>query len=73
MAAILGDPVAEREYRADADKSKAAIFREFWNPQAGRLGSIGSDGIWWTHPQTWEEFLPSMPDCFLRQGRRAMR
>ena len=48
--------------------------RELWREDEGRLGSIGQDGIWRGHPQTWEEYLAInagllSPD----QGRRAMR
>ena len=74
IAAVLGDPVAEKEYRALADKSRTAIFRELWNPKAGRLGSVGSDEIWRGHPQTWEEYLAINAGLLSpEQGRSAMR
>ena len=57
MAAVVGDAKAEAEYRAMADKTKAAIMAQLWNEKEGRLGSIGWDEIWRPHPQTWEEYL----------------
>ena len=74
MAAVVADAAAERECRALADKSRAAIFRELWNEEEGRLGCIGTDGIWRSHPQTWEEYLAINAGLFSpEQGRRAMR
>ena len=74
IAAVVGDPAAEREYRALADRSKAAIFRELWNAQGGRLGSVGSDGLWRGHPQTWEEYLAINAGLLSpEQGRSATR
>ena len=74
MAAIVGDAKAEAEYRALAEKTHTAIFRELWNEKEGRLGSIGSDGIWRGHPQIWEEFLASNAGLLnADQSRRAMR
>ncbi|MHB8974376.1 MAG: alpha-L-rhamnosidase-related protein [Pirellulaceae bacterium] len=74
LAAAVGDEKAEAEYRSLAERSRQAIFRELWREDAGRLGSIGGEGIWRGHPQTWEEYLGInagllSPD----QGRRAMR
>lgn len=74
MAALLGDPQAEKEYRALADRTREAVLRELWREDKGRLGCIGAEGIWRGHPQTWEEYLPV--NCGLLspdQGRRALR
>ena len=74
MAAVVGDPKAQAEYRTLAEKTRAAIFRELWNEKEGRLGCIGSDGIWRGHPQTWEEYLAINGGLLNSdQGRRAMR
>ncbi|MCX6911047.1 MAG: GH116 family glycosyl hydrolase, partial [Verrucomicrobia bacterium] len=74
MAAIVGDAKAESEYRALAEKTRAAIFRELWNEKEGRLGCIGADGFWRGHPQTWEEYLAINAGLLNGgQGRRAMR
>ena len=57
-----------------AEKTREAIFRELWREDAGRLGSIGADGIWRGHPQTWEEYLAINAGLLSpEQGRRAMR
>lgn len=74
LAAVVGDNEAESQYRQLADRSRQAINRELWRNDAGRLGSIGGEGIWRGHPQTWEEYLAINagllgPD----EGRRAMR
>jgi len=74
LATVVGDAAVEAEYRKLADKTREAVFRELWREDAGRLGSIGAEGIWRGHPQTWEEYLAInagllSPD----QGRRAMR
>ncbi|MBM3891387.1 MAG: hypothetical protein FJ388_19920, partial [Verrucomicrobia bacterium] len=53
MAAVVGDANAESEYRALAEKTRTAIFRELWNEKEGRLGCIGADAFWRGHPQTW--------------------
>jgi hypothetical protein len=74
LAAVVGDPAAQREYRALAEKSRTAVFRELWNEKQGRLGSIGSDRLWRGHPQTWEEYLAINAGLLdAPQGRRAMR
>lgn len=74
LAAVLGDAKAENDYRALAEKTRAAIFRELWNEREGRLGSIGSDAIWRGHPQTWEEYLAVNAGLLnAGQSRRAMR
>ena len=74
MAAVVGDAAAETEYRALADKTRAAVFRELWREEEGRLGSIGADGLWRGHPQTWEEYLAANADLLSPdQSRSAMR
>lgn len=74
LAAVVGDARAEAEYRALAEKTRTAVFRELWNPREGRLGCIGCDGIWRGHPQTWEEYLAINAGLLdADQGRRAMR
>jgi hypothetical protein len=74
LAAVVGDAAAEREYSGLAVKTRAAIFRELWREGAGRLGSIGAEGIWRGHPQTWEEHLAINAGLLSpEQGRRAMR
>ena len=74
MAAVVGDSAAETEYRALAAKTRDAMFRELWNEREGRLGSIGSDGLWRGHPQTWEEYLAINAGLLdAAQSRRAMR
>jgi hypothetical protein len=74
LAHVVGDAEAEKEYRALADKTRQAIFRELWREDAGRLGSIGGEGMWRGHPQTWEEYLAVNAGLLSpAQGRRAMR
>jgi len=74
MAKVVGDADAARQYRAAADKTSEAIFRELWRDDEGRLGSIGADGIWQSHPQTWNEYLAVNAGLLSpEQGRRAMR
>ncbi len=74
LAAVVGDGQSETEYRAQAEKTRAAIFRELWNEREGRLGSIGADGIWRGHPQIWEEYLAINAGVLdAEKGRRAMR
>ncbi|MBM3861989.1 MAG: hypothetical protein FJ395_20385 [Verrucomicrobia bacterium] len=74
MAVVVGDETAAQQYRALADKSRAAIFRELWRKEEGRLGSIGADGLWRGHPQTWEEYLAANADLLSPdQSRSAMR
>ncbi len=74
LAPVAGDEKAAAEYRGLAEKTRQAVFRQLWREDAGRLGSIGGEGMWRGHPQTWEEYLAVnagllSPD----QGRRAMR
>jgi hypothetical protein len=74
MARVVGDSAAATEYRTLAEKTRTAIFRELWNEREGRLGCIGSDGLWRGHPQTWEEYLAINAGLLeVDQGRRAMR
>ena len=74
MAAVVGDTAAATEYRALADQTRAAVFRELWREEEGRLGSIGADGLWRGHPQTWEEYLAANADLLSPdQSRSAMR
>jgi hypothetical protein len=74
MAAVVGDAKAEEKYKALAEKTRAAIFRELWNEDAGRIGSVGEDGLWMSHPQIWDEFLAINAGLLdAKQGRRAMR
>jgi hypothetical protein len=74
MAAVVGDAKAQEEYRAAADKTRTQIFRELWRDDEGRLGTIGADGIWRGHPQTWEEYLAVNAGLLSpEQGRSAMR
>jgi hypothetical protein len=74
LARVVGDAAAGAEYRRLADKTRDAIARELWREEAGRLGSIGAEGIWRGHPQTWEEYLAINAGLLgPEQGRRAMR
>jgi hypothetical protein len=74
LAEVVGDGAAAAEYRTAADKTREQIFRELWREEEGRLGSIGADGIWRGHPQTWEEYLAVNAGLLSpEQGRRAMR
>jgi len=74
LAGVIGDRQAEREYRARAERTRKQIFKELWSEQEGRLGSVGADGIWRGHPQTWEEYLAINAGLLSpSQGRRAMR
>jgi hypothetical protein len=74
MAEGLGDAPAAAEYRALADKTREAVFRELWNPTAGRLGSIGADGLWRGHGQHWEQYLAANAGLLApEQARSAMR
>ena len=62
------------EYRALAEKTRKAAERELWNEKAGVLGSIGSDGLSYSHPHSWEETLAiNMGLLDPGRGRRAMR
>jgi hypothetical protein len=76
-AARIGEALGEAsaaDYQALADRTRDRILAELWNPQAGRLGSIGSDGLWRGHPQTWEEYLAANAGLLdADQARGAMR
>lgn len=74
MAKVVGDTDAQAEYRALAEKTRTAIFKELWNEEAGRIGSVGEDGLWMGHPQIWDEFFGVHTGLLdASQGRRAMR
>jgi hypothetical protein len=74
LAGVMGDAEAVKTYRAQADRTRQKIFAELWREDEGRLGSIGQDGIWRGHPQTWEEFLAINAGLLSpAQSRRAMR
>jgi hypothetical protein len=74
LAAVVGDTASEHEYRVQEQKTHTRIFHELWHEEGGRLGSIGADGLWCGHPQTWEEFLAINYGLLTpEQGRRAMR
>ncbi|NCO89731.1 MAG: hypothetical protein COZ06_19050 [Armatimonadetes bacterium CG_4_10_14_3_um_filter_66_18] len=74
MAAVLEDRESEQRYRALADQTHAAVFRELWRDDKGLLGSIGADGLWNGHPQIWNEYLAINAGLLdAEQGRRAMR
>ncbi len=58
LAGVVGDAEAEKTYRAAGRTNRGSrSSRELWREDEGRLGSIGQDGIWRGHPQTWEEYL----------------
>jgi hypothetical protein len=74
IATALGEAAEATRFTDLATKTRTAVFRELWRADAGRLGSIGADGIWRGHPQIWEEYLAANaglldPD----QSRTAMR
>ncbi len=74
LGEAVGDAAAAAEYRALADRTRAAVFRELWREEKGRLGSIGGDGIWRGHGQTWEQYLAINAGLLEGEsGRRAMR
>ncbi len=74
MARIVGDEQAEKSYQTYADKSYSAIQHEMWREKEGVLGSIGGDGIWREHMQSWNECLAvEFGAITLEQGRKAMR
>jgi hypothetical protein len=74
MAEMLGEAAAAKEYQALAKRTQQQIARQLWREKEGRLGSIGADGFWRGHPQTWEEYLPINAGLLTPvQGRRAMR
>ena len=57
MAAVVGDAEAEKIIAPWPSRPRAADLRRAVARDEGRLGSIGQDGIWRGHPQTWEEYL----------------
>lgn len=74
LAVVAGDDAAATEYARQAQRSRERILFELWRDDRGRLGSIGSDGIWRAQGQTWEQYLAInagllTPD----RGRAAMR
>jgi len=74
MAEVMDDPGMAAAYRAEAGKIRFKAFEELWSEKEGVLGSIGANGIWRGHPQTWEQYTGIVngmipPD----KGRRAMR
>jgi len=74
LARVVGDAGAEAEYQALADQSRDAILRELWHDDAGRLGSIGADGLWRGHGQVWEQYLAANAGLLSpEQARSAMR
>jgi len=74
LGEAVGDAAAAAEYRALAERTRQAVFRELWREDKGRLGSIGGEGIWRGHGQTWEQYLAINAGLLEGQrGRRAMR
>ena len=74
MATIVGDETAATEYRSEANKIRSAALSELWNDEKGILGSIGGNGIWRGHPQTWEQYLGINNGMLpIDKGLRAMR
>jgi hypothetical protein len=74
LAGVVGNREAEKTYRAQADRTRQQVFAQLWREDEGHLGSIGQDGIWRGHPQTWEEYLAINAGLLSpEQGRRAMR
>ena len=74
LAAAMHDEVKAAEYQAMAKKIRDAAMTQLWNEKAGRLGSIGSDGLWRGHGAIWEQYLAinaGMLDA--SQSRSAMR
>jgi hypothetical protein len=74
IAATVGEAAEATRFGDLASKTRAAVFRELWREDAGRLGSIGADGLWRGHPQIWEEYLAANAGLLdADQSRRAMR
>lgn len=74
LGEAVGDPAGTAEYRALAEKTRAAAECQLWNEKAGVLASIGADGLSYSHPHSWEETLAiSMGLLDPERGRRAMR
>ena len=73
-ATALFDAATAAEYHSWAEKTRRAADRELWNENAGALVSIGSDGLSYSHPHSWEETLAiNMGLLDPVRGRRAMR
>ncbi|MBM4090899.1 MAG: hypothetical protein FJ276_15965, partial [Planctomycetes bacterium] len=74
LAEVASQPQAAAKYRALADKTRTAANRELWNEQAGLLTSVGSDGLRYSHPYSWEVALAvNLGLVEWQRGRRAMR
>ncbi|WP_168433051.1 alpha-L-rhamnosidase-related protein [Pontiella sulfatireligans] len=74
MAVVVGDTDAADQYRAMADRIKTKTFEELWSEEQGILGSIGANGVWRGHPQTWEQYKGiNNGSIAADKGRRAMR
>lgn len=74
MAMVVGDTNAQTEYRVLAEKTRTAILEQLWNEDGGRIGSVGEDGLWMSHPQIWDEFFAVNVGLLnVSQGSRAMR
>ena len=74
IADVVGDEETAKQYEAQAEKIRKAALRELWHDDAGLFGSIGGNGVWRGHPQTWEEYLPIIDGLLPpEKGLRAMR
>ncbi len=74
MARVVGDREAGKRYQSMAEKVKEQAFEELWNEEQGILGSIGAEGLWRGHPQTWEQYLGIINGMIpADKGQRAMR
>ena len=74
IALVLGDSHLEQVYRAKANKIRSQALSQLWSEDKGILGSIGGNGIWRGHPQTWEQYLGINNGMLpIDKGIRAMR
>jgi hypothetical protein len=74
LAAVAGDIKSATRYRQQAEKIRAQALRVLWNESEGVLGSIGGEGVWRSHPQTWEQYIGILNGLLpADKGRRAMR
>ena len=74
IAAAMQDEKRVAEYEATAKKIHDAAMSQLWNEKEGRLGSIGSDGIWRGHGAIWEQYLAINAGMLKpAQSRSAMR
>jgi len=74
MAEVVGDKQTAADYRARADRCRAASDRELWDDKSGILRSVGSDGLKGSHPNGWEEDMAiNLGLLDPARGRRAMR